>query len=198
MISQGIPRFKIEHTEEQITPRSGLALFAEVIRALDVRRKVEGHFPKPGSNRGYEAWSYIEPVLLMLEGGGRHIEDLREIRDDAALRQLAGMGEMPSLSTYGDWLVWVGSGGGVAAKPPPCSTHGVMSAAPCVQPCSPHGFHEGRRPMSSSRLPYWKSKRAGNIVEVFAIRGSGSLSSVSRSARISCPYWIFGSGFRGY
>ena len=130
MISQGILRFKIEHTEEQITPRSGLALFAEVVRALDVKRKVEGHFPKPGSNRGYEAWSYIEPVLLMLEGGGRHIGDLREIRDDAALRQLAGIGEMPSLSTYGDWLVRMGSGGGVAAKPPPCSTHGVMSAAP--------------------------------------------------------------------
>jgi hypothetical protein len=32
MISQGILPFKIEHTEEQITPRSGgLALFAEVI-----------------------------------------------------------------------------------------------------------------------------------------------------------------------
>ena len=43
----------------------------------------------------------------------------------------------------------------VAAKPPPCSTH---------------GFHEGRRPMSSSSLPYWRSRRAGNIVEVFAIR----------------------------
>jgi hypothetical protein len=40
MISQGILPFKIEHTEEQITPRSGVALFAEVIRALDVRRKV--------------------------------------------------------------------------------------------------------------------------------------------------------------
>ena len=113
MISQGILPFKIEHTGEQITPRSGLALFAEVVRALDVKRKVEGHFPKPGSNRGYEAWSYIEPVLLMLEGGGRHIGDLREIRDDAALRQLAGIGEMPSLSTYGDWLVRMGSGGGV-------------------------------------------------------------------------------------
>jgi len=112
MISQGILPFKIEHTEEQITPRSGLALFAEVIRALDVRRKVEGHFPKPGSNRGYEAWSYIEPVLLMLEGGGRHIEDLREIRDDAALRQLVGIGEMPSLSAYGDWLVRARRNGG--------------------------------------------------------------------------------------
>ena len=115
MISQGILPFKIERTEEQITPRSGLAMFAEVIRALGVKQKVEEHFPKPGSNRGYEAWSYIEPVLLMLEGGGRHIEDLREIRDDAALKQLVGMQEMPSLSTYGDWLVRMGAGGGVAA-----------------------------------------------------------------------------------
>jgi hypothetical protein len=41
MISQGILRFKIEHTEEQITPRSGLALFAEVIRAFDVRRMTD-------------------------------------------------------------------------------------------------------------------------------------------------------------
>ena len=115
MIQQGILPFKIEHTEELITPRSGLALFAEVIRALRVGEKVEAHFPKPGSNRGYEAWSYIEPVLLMLEGGGRHIEDLREIRDDAALRRLVGIKEMPSLSTYGDWLVRMGAGGGLRA-----------------------------------------------------------------------------------
>ena len=45
---------------------------------------------------------------------------------------------------------------------------GFVAAKP--QPCSPHGFHEGRRLMSSSRLPYWRSRRAGNIVEVFAIR----------------------------
>jgi hypothetical protein len=115
MIQQGILPFKIEHIEELITPRSGLALFAEVIRALKVGEKVETHFPKPGSNRGYEAWSYIEPVLLMLEGGGRHIEDLREIRDDAALRRLVGIEEMPSLSTYGDWLVRMGAGGGLRA-----------------------------------------------------------------------------------
>jgi hypothetical protein len=115
MIQQGILPFKIEHTEELITPRSGLALFAEVIRALKVGEKVEAYFPKPGSNRGYEAWSYIEPVLLMLEGGGRHIEDLREIRDDAALRRLVGIKEMPSLSTYGDWLARMGGRGGIRA-----------------------------------------------------------------------------------
>ncbi len=35
--------------------------------------------PEPGSNRGYKAWHYIEPILFMLIGGGRHIEELREI-----------------------------------------------------------------------------------------------------------------------
>ena len=40
MIQQGILPFKLEHTDELITPRSGLALFAEVIRTLKVDRKV--------------------------------------------------------------------------------------------------------------------------------------------------------------
>jgi len=115
MIQQGILPFKLEHTDELITPRSGLVLFAEVVRALRVDQKVRESFARPGSNRGYEAWNYIEPMLLMLEGGGRHIEDLREIRDDETLRRLVGLRRMPSLSTFGDWLVRVGASGGVEA-----------------------------------------------------------------------------------
>jgi hypothetical protein len=112
MISQGILPFKIERTAELITPRSGLALFSEVIRALKVREKIREAFPRPGSNRGYEAWAYIEPILLMLVGGGRHIEDLREIRDDPTLRTLIELPSMPSLSTFGDWLFRQGARGG--------------------------------------------------------------------------------------
>jgi hypothetical protein len=112
MIAQGILPFKIERTDELITPRSGLALFSEVIRSLHVEQRIRDYFPRPGSNRGYEAWAYIEPLLLMLEGGGRHVEDLREIRDDQTLRELVGLRRMPSLSTYGDWLVRSGKGGG--------------------------------------------------------------------------------------
>jgi hypothetical protein len=115
MIQQGILRFKLERTEEKITPRSGLAVFSEVVRTLRVREKIEEAFPRPGSNRGYEAWAYLEPLLLMLVGGGRHIEDLREIRDDEALRAVVGLRRMPSLSTYGDWLVRAGAKGGVRA-----------------------------------------------------------------------------------
>lgn len=115
MIAQGILPFKLERTDELITPRSGLALFAEVMRSLKVREKIEGHFPSPGSNRGYDAWEYIEPLLLMMEGGGRHVEDLREIEEDRALRTLVGLRRMPSTSTVGDWLLRMGAGGGVEA-----------------------------------------------------------------------------------
>ena len=73
---------------------------------------MEKHFPRPGSNRGNEAWSYIEPLLLMMAGGDRHVEDLREIQQDGALSRLLGLSRMPSASTVGDWLVRVGAEGG--------------------------------------------------------------------------------------
>jgi hypothetical protein len=115
MIQQGILPFKLEITGEEITPRSGLVLYAEVLRALKIRERVERYFPRPGSNRGYETWRFIEPLLMMLYGGGSHIEDIREIRDDRALRELLGLEKMPSLSTYGDWLVRQGKAGGLEA-----------------------------------------------------------------------------------
>jgi len=115
IIQEGLLPFKVEHTDELITPRSGLAFFAEVMRAFKIEEKVGRYFPEPGSNRGYEAWAYVGPLLLMLEGGGRHMEDLREIRDDGALRALTEVEEMPSVSTFGDWLVRTGSRGGVPA-----------------------------------------------------------------------------------
>lgn len=115
MIQQGILPFKMERTDELITPRSGLGLFAEVVRTLGVPGKIREAFPRPGSNRGYAAWRYIEALLLMLAGGGRHIEDLREIRDDEALRAVVGLRRMPSVSTFGDWLVRRGASGGVQA-----------------------------------------------------------------------------------
>ena len=108
MIQQGILPYKLEITQEEITPRSGLVLYAEVLRALKIKERVERCFPKPGSNRGYPPWLFIQPVLMMLYGGGRHIDDIREIRDDGAVRKLVGMKQVPSLSTFGDWIKRMG------------------------------------------------------------------------------------------
>lgn len=112
MVPQEIFPFKLERTDELLTSRGGLTIFSEAMRALQVEKKIRAAFPHPGSNRGYEAWSYIEPLVLMLIGGGRHVEDLREIRDDQALRALIGLDRLPSSSTVGDWLMRWGKRGG--------------------------------------------------------------------------------------
>lgn len=104
MIKQSILPFKLKMTKELITSRSGLAIYAEFLRAIGVKRLIEALMPAAGSNRGYSAWRFIEPLMLMLYGGGRHIEDVREIAEDRALRKLIGLSRMPSSSTFGDWL----------------------------------------------------------------------------------------------
>jgi len=103
MIPQKQLRFKLCLTSEEVTPHSGLAFYSEFIKRIGLKDLIETRMPRPGSNRGYSAWQYIHPILLMLVGGGSHIEDLREIIDDHGLRRLTGLNKIPSTSTVGDW-----------------------------------------------------------------------------------------------
>lgn len=105
--------FKLGATKDEITPRAGLAVCSEFLRGFGVKGLIDSQMPLPGSNRGYGAWGYIEPLVLMMYGGGRHIEGLREIADDKALRRLVGMRAVPSASTVGDWLRRMGNGVGL-------------------------------------------------------------------------------------
>jgi hypothetical protein len=59
MIQQGILPFKLEITEEEITPRSGLVLYAEVLRAL--KRKWENIFPDLDLTGGMEHGDLSNP-----------------------------------------------------------------------------------------------------------------------------------------
>ncbi len=113
MIKQTQLRFKLGITDDEITPRAGLSVYAEFLRGFGIKDLIERDMPRAGSNRGYRAWQYIEPIMMMLYGGGRHIEDLREIVEDKALRKLIALKDIPSVSTVGDWLRRMGSGEGL-------------------------------------------------------------------------------------
>jgi len=115
MIQQKLLPIKLEKSDEEITSRSGLVLFDEFIKVFGLKRELGRHMPLPGSNRGFEAWRYIEPLVLMLYGGGRHIEDLRELREDRALMRATQMEEIPSSSAIGDWLLRMGEGEGLVS-----------------------------------------------------------------------------------
>lgn len=113
MIKQTQLNFKLGITDDEITPRSGLSVYSEFLRGFGIKELIDRHMPLPGSNRGYKAWQYIEPLLLMMYGGGRHIDDIREIETDRGLRRLVGLKSMPSASTAGDWLRRAGGGMGL-------------------------------------------------------------------------------------
>jgi len=114
MIEQTVLPFKLAATNDSLTPHAGLAIFGEFLSAINLAESVDLHLPAPGSGAGYVPSSYVVPLLLMLHGGGRALEDLREIRSDVPLRDLVGLDEIPSPDAVGDWLRRMGSGGGLS------------------------------------------------------------------------------------
>jgi hypothetical protein len=114
MIARTVLPFKLEITDDEITPHAGLAVFGEYLRALDVPGLIDRTLPGPGSGAGYRASAHVVPLVLMLHGGGRSLEDLRQVRQDVGLRELLGLAEIPSADAVGDWLRRMGAGRGLS------------------------------------------------------------------------------------
>ena len=113
MVAQTVLPFKLDTTKDTITPHAGLALFGEFLHALKIPRLIDDALPGPGSGVGYEPSQFVLPLLLMLHGGGRSLEDLRQMRADEGLRELLGLEEMPSPDATGNWLRRMGNGPGL-------------------------------------------------------------------------------------
>ena len=108
---EGVLPFRIEKTDEPLIARAGLILPYEMAKVLKLPQVIEQELPPPGSGRGYKASQFVMPLVLMLHGGGKKLEDLREIKGEVSLRELLGMKELPSSCTAGDWLRRMGKDG---------------------------------------------------------------------------------------
>ena len=96
--------FQLAPTRDTITGRAGLALFQEAALALGVRKSIKENLPPPGSGNGFKPQEYVLPLVMMLCGGGRTMEDIREIEMDEGLRQLCGFTRLPGADAIGQWL----------------------------------------------------------------------------------------------
>jgi hypothetical protein len=103
--------FEIEATEEPLIARAGLVLPHQMAKALGLPRKIDRELPAPGSPRGYAPSAFVMPILLMLHGGGKALDDLREVEAEVSLRKLLGMKQLPDSTTVGDWLRRMGRDG---------------------------------------------------------------------------------------
>lgn len=103
--------FDIEPTNAALTARGGLVLPYETARALRLGKVIDRELPGPGSGRGYKPSEFVIPMILMLHGGGKKLDDLREIEAEVNLRNLLGVKELPASCTIGDWLRRMGEDG---------------------------------------------------------------------------------------
>lgn len=110
-ITQTVLPFKLEMTNDTLTSHAGLALFGEYLGAMGISALVDQNLPRPGSAKGYRPSAFVEPLVLMLHGGGRTLEDLRVLREDAGLLRLLGKASLPSSDAAGDWLRRMGDCG---------------------------------------------------------------------------------------
>ena len=76
---------------------------------MGVHGLIDHELPGPGSAAGYSPSAHVLPLVLMLAGGGRTLEDLRVLRNDEGLRSLLELEEMPSSDATGDWLRRMGA-----------------------------------------------------------------------------------------
>lgn len=113
MIRQTVLPFKLEKTKDTITSHAGLALLGEFCVGLGLLDFTDSYLPKPGSGAGFRASEYVFPLVLMLNGGGRSLEDIRVIRDDTGLREILPLERVPSSDAIGDWLRKVSDTGGL-------------------------------------------------------------------------------------
>jgi len=104
MITQTRLPFKIEKTKENLTAHAGLAVAHEFNLAVGLGRLLDVHLPPPGSNRGHKPAEWIMPLILMLQGGGQDLTDIKVIVQDTALRRACRLEKIPNESTLGDLL----------------------------------------------------------------------------------------------
>jgi hypothetical protein len=103
--------FDIAPAQAALTAQGGLILPYETAQALNLPKVIDRELPVPGSGRGYRPSEVVIPLMLMLHGGGKKLDDLREIEAEANLRDLLGMKGLPASCTIGDWLRRMGRNG---------------------------------------------------------------------------------------
>ncbi|MBF0554740.1 MAG: transposase [Nitrospirae bacterium] len=104
MIAQTVFPFKLDTSMEKLTAHGGLALMAEFNHGIGIMELTNKYLPHPQSNRGFMPAVFVDPLVLMLEGGGVSLEDIRELKYEDGLMKLIGETKIPSPDAIGDWL----------------------------------------------------------------------------------------------
>ncbi len=153
-ISSPLLPFKLTSTDDKITPNAGLGLFGEFLYSQGIAALLDANINGFKSNHSYKPSEFVVPLFLMLHGGGRYLEDIREIARDEALLKLLGINAVPSSSAIGDWLRFIGD-----------AKNGLAGLSRCNQTLIKRGLKksgakEFTLDIDSSQIVGWKFEAA--------------------------------------
>lgn len=103
-MAQTILNFKLQSTNEKLTPRTGVAIFGEYLKGINLESLCNTNLPLAKHPNGYTPFEFIYPLILMLHSGGRVLDDIKEIRLDTALSTLLKMDNIPTSSAFTKYL----------------------------------------------------------------------------------------------
>jgi hypothetical protein len=103
-MTQTILNFKLQSTNEKLTPRTGVTILGEYLKGMNLEQLCNDNLPKAKRNKGYSAFEFIYPLILMLHSGGRFLDDIREIKIDKALRKLLKIKNIPTPNAFSKYL----------------------------------------------------------------------------------------------
>ncbi len=110
-MTQTILNFKLESTNEKLTPRTGVAILGEYLKGMKLEELCNTNLPKAKRNNGYLAFEFIYPLILMLHSGRRFLDDTREIKADKVLTTLLKIENVPTASAFTKYLHKHGTNG---------------------------------------------------------------------------------------
>lgn len=96
--------YKLATTNDKLTSRAGLLAIAQLMESLQLAERVDDHFPQPKSNRGFKPSVFVQTFILMQHEGSFHLDDVRHLSDDQALRTVLDLKNIPHASSLGAWL----------------------------------------------------------------------------------------------
>ena len=93
--------YKLATTNDKLTSRAGLLAIAQLMESLQLSERIDQLLPQPKSNRGFKPSVFVQTFILMLHEGSFHLDDVRHLSDDKALRSVLDLKDIPQACTLG-------------------------------------------------------------------------------------------------
>ena len=86
--------FKLGIIGDRLTSRGGLLVVDRLLEALAIEQQADGVLAMPNSNRSYRNSTIVKTFVLMLNEGGKCLEDVYHLHTEQELLKLGGIEQL--------------------------------------------------------------------------------------------------------